>query len=213
MTAKADPALDYDASETALLFVDPYNDFLSEGGKLWPLVSDVAASVRLHDNLRAVVVAARDAGVAIFIVPHHRAEPGDFQGWSHPTPYQQQTAKAQAFAKGSWGGDWHPDFAPQPGDTVVKEHWAASGFANTDLDMLLKQRGVRNVIVVGLIANTCVEGTARYAVDLGYHVTLVRDATAAFNMDAMRAAHDVNGPAFAHVITTTVNLISALTQR
>lgn len=200
----------YVPGETALLFVDPYNDFLSDGGKLWPLVSDVAASVRLHDNLRAIVVAARDAGVAIFIVPHHRSEPGDFEGWSHATPYQKQTAETQAFAKDSWGGDWHPDFAPRPGDIVVKEHWAASGFANTDLDMLLKQRGVRNVILIGLIANTCVEGTARYAVELGYHVTLVRDATAAFSMDAMHAAHDVNGPAFAHVITTTVNLISAL---
>lgn len=213
MTATIDAARAYEASETALLFVDPYNDFLSEGGKLWPLVSDVAASVKLHDNLRAIVVAARNAGVAIFIVPHHRSEPGDFAGWSHPTPYQRSTANAQAFAKGSWGGDWHPDFVPQAGDTVVKEHWAASGFANTDLDMLLKQKGIRNVILVGLIANTCVEGTARYAVDLGYHVTLVRDATAAFSMDAMHAAHDVNGPAFAHAITTTVNLISALSQR
>lgn len=213
MTATAAFTRDYAPSETALLFVDPYNDFLSEGGKLWPLVSEVAASVQLHDNLRAIVVAARQTGVAIFIVPHHKAEPDDFEGWAHPTPYQLRTAKAQAFAKGSWGGDWHPDFAPQPGDTVTKEHWTGSGFANTDLDMLLKQRGIRNVILIGLVANTCVEGTARQAVDLGYHVTLVRDASAAFSMDAMHAAFDVNGPTFAHVITSTINLISALTQR
>jgi nicotinamidase-related amidase len=38
---------------------------------------------------------------------------------------------------GSWGDDWHPDFAPQPDDVVVKEHWGSSSFANTDLDVLL----------------------------------------------------------------------------
>ena len=48
-------------------------------------------------------------------------------------------------AEGSWGGEWHPDFAPQPGDVVVKEHWSASGFANTDLDLLLKQRRISHV--------------------------------------------------------------------
>jgi nicotinamidase-related amidase len=50
------------------------------------------------------------------------------------------------------------------------------------------------VIVVGLLANTCIESTARYAMELGYHVTLVRDATAAFTHDMMHAAHELNGP-------------------
>jgi nicotinamidase-related amidase len=69
----------YDPSRTALLFVDPYNDFLAEGGKLWPRVAEVARAVGLHDNLRAVTAAARAAGIPVFIVPHHRAEPNDFQ--------------------------------------------------------------------------------------------------------------------------------------
>lgn len=199
-----------DAKRTALLFVDPYNDFLSEGGKLWPQVAEVAASVRLLDHLRAIVETARGAGMPIFIVPHHRAAPDDFAGWDHPTPYQLSAAKAQVFAKDSWGGEWHPDFAPQPGDTIVKEHWSSSGFANTDLDMRLKQKGITHVILIGLIANTCIEGTARTAVDLGYHVTLVRDATAAFSHEAMHAAHDINAPSFAHAIVTTSDLLAAL---
>ncbi|MBC7770156.1 MAG: cysteine hydrolase [Phycisphaerales bacterium] len=198
----------YDAERTALLFVDPYNDFLSEGGKLWPLVADVAASVKLHDNLRAILVTARDAGVAVFVVPHHRAEPDDFAGWDHPTPYQRAGSQMQAFAKGSWGGEFHDEFAPQPGDTIVKEHWTASGFANTDLDFLLKQKGISHVILIGLIANTCIEGTARNAVDLGYHVTLVRDATAAFSHEAMHAPHDINAPNFAHAVLTTAKLVT-----
>jgi nicotinamidase-related amidase len=200
----------YDKNRTALLFVDPYNDFLSEGGKLWPKVADVAKSVRLHDNLHAISAAVRGAGIPVFIVPHHRAEPNDFEGWDHPTPYQLGGAGMQVFAKGSWGAEWHPDFAPRPGDTIVKEHWGSSGFANTDLDFLLKQRRISHLIVIGLIANTCIETTARFAVELGYHLTLVRDATAAFSHEAMHAAHDINAPAFAHAIFTTAELLSAL---
>lgn len=202
-----------DAAATALLFVDPYNDFLADGGKMWPQVAAVAGRVGLHANLRAIVAAARAQRLAIFIVPHHRAEPDDFQGWTHPTPYQLGAARLQLFAKGSWGGEWHPDFAPQPGDVVVKEHWTASGFANTDLDLQLKQHGIRRVILVGLIANTCIEATGRQAVDLGYHVTLVRDATAAFSDEAMHAAHTINAPSFAHAVVTTADLLADLSQR
>jgi len=188
---------------TGLLFVDPYNDFLSEGGKLWPLLEEVATEVGLLDNLGRILGAAREAGAPYFIAPHHRAEPGDFGGWRQPTPYQLAASGQQVFAKGSWGGEWHPEFAPREGDVVAKEHWGSSGFAGTDLDRQLRQRGVDRVVVVGLVANTCIEGTARYAMELGYHVTLVKDATAAFSRDAMRAAHEINGPAYAHAIVTT----------
>jgi len=205
MTAQA-----FDAARTALLFVDPYNDFLSDGGKLWPRLAEVATAVDLHAHLRAITAGVRAAKIPVFIVPHHRAEPNDFHGWDHPTPYQLGAAKLQVFAKDSWGGDWHPDFAPQPGDTVVKEHWSGNGFANTDLDFLLKQHRVSHVILIGLIANTCIESTARFAADLGYHVTLVRDATAAFSHEAMHAAHDINAPAFAHQVLTTAELLAAL---
>lgn len=200
----------YTADRSALLFIDPYNDFLSEGGKLWPGVAAVAAAVGLHVNHRAIAEAVRRAGMTVFIVPHHRAEPDDFEGWTHPTPYQLGAARIQVFARDSWGGEWHPDFAPRSGDVVVKEHWSASGFANTDLDLQLKQRGIDHVILIGLIANTCVETTARFAVELGYHVTLVRDATAAFSPEAMHAAHDINAPNFAHAVLTTAELLALL---
>jgi nicotinamidase-related amidase len=197
-------------AQTALILVDPYNDFLSDGGKLWPYVRDVAHSVGLHDNLRLIVAAVRRLGVRIFIAPHHRWEPGDFAGWEYPNPDQLGGAQLQAFAKGSWGGDWHPDFMPQPGDIIAKEHWAQNGFANTDLDIQLKQHGIRRVILVGLIANTCIEATGRYAMELGYHVTLVKDATAAFSADRMHAAHELNGPNFAHAILTTQELLAVI---
>jgi nicotinamidase-related amidase len=76
--------------------------------------------------------------------------------------------------------------------------------------MRLKQKGITHVILVGLLANTCTESTGRYAMELGYHVTLVTDATAAFGPEEMHAAHHVNGPTFAHAIVDTRELIAAL---
>lgn len=200
----------YSKECTALLFVDPYNDFLSDGGKLWPRVSEVANQVALHDNLRAILARIRELDWTICVVPHHRAEPDELAHWKRATPYQQGASAAQVFAKGSWGGEWHPDYAPRPKDLVAKEHWGGSGFANTDLDMLLKQRNITHVILIGLIANTCIETTGRYASELGYHVTLVRDATAAFSAEAMHCAHDINGPTFAHAIVTSAELLTQL---
>ena len=202
----------YPIGRTGLLFVDPYNDFLSEGGKLWPRIKDIATENGLITNLRAIVAVAHKAKIQVFIVPHRRWEPGDYENWDHPNPTQRAVQKRQTFAKGSWGGEWHPDFAPRDGDIVIKEHWAQSGFANTDLDFHLKQQGVTHVIVIGLLANTCIESTSRFAMELGYHVTLVRDATAAFSKDMMHAAHELNGPTFAHAIVTTAELIGTIAQ-
>ena len=203
-------AVQYDARKTALLFVDPYNDFLSEGGKVWPLIKPIADEVNLLDNLRTIDSAVRAAGVQVVIVPHRRWQPGDYECWCHPSPSQRKLMASHIFAKGSWGGDWHPDFAPRQGDIVVAEHWGSSGFANTDLDFQLKQRGISHVILVGLLANTCIEATARYAQELGYHVTLVKDGTAALKREMMHAAHELNGPTYAHSIVNTGELVQAL---
>lgn len=200
----------YDPARTAVLLVDPYNDFLSEGGKLWPRLERVATDVGLLDNLRAVVAAGRRAGLRIFFVPHRRWQEGDYEGWDHPNPTQRIVQERHTFALGTWGGQFHPDFQPAGGDVIAREHWAQSGFANTDLDHQLKQHGISHVIVIGLLANTCIESTGRYAMELGYHVTLVRDATAAFEPEMMHAAHELNGPTFAHAITTAAQLLRTL---
>jgi nicotinamidase-related amidase len=200
----------YFRERTALLFVDPYNDFLSEGGKIYPRIKLVADEVGLLENLRRLSAAVRAVGIQVVIVPHRRWEPGDYEDWDHPNPTQRAVMQRHSFARGEWGGEWHPDFAPKPGDIVAQEHWAQSGFANTDLDMRLKQKGITHVILVGLLANTCIDSTARFAMELGYHVTLVRDATAAFSRELMHAAHELSGPTFAHAILTTAEVIAVL---
>ena len=200
----------YPSGKTALLCIDPYNDFLAEDGKMWPALSEVSRSVDLHANLSKLRAAARMAGMPIFILPHHRHTASDFEGWSHLTPSQAAAHQYQLFAEGGWGGEWYEGFGPDHGDIVVKEHWGASSFANTDLDVQLRQRGITHVVFVGLIANTCVETSARFAAELGYHVTLVRDATAAMSAEAMHAAHEINGPTYAHAILTTAELVATL---
>jgi nicotinamidase-related amidase len=203
-------ASEYRREATALLLVDPYNDFLSEGGVVWPRIKEVAEEVGLLANLRAIHAAARAAGIRIFIVPHRQWEEGDYESWQHVNSSQRSIMRSHAFARGTWGGEFREEFAPRGGDVVVRQHWGQSGFANTDLDMQLKQHGISHVVIVGLLANTCIESTARFAMELGYHVTLVRDATAALTREMMHAAHEINGPAFAHAIVTTRELIGAL---
>ncbi|MFE3214823.1 isochorismatase family cysteine hydrolase [Streptomyces antimycoticus] len=200
----------YDPRRTAVLLVDPYNDFLSEGGKVWSVVRSVAQKVGLLDNLRAVVGTARQSGVRVVFVPHRRWEPGDYESWTHPNPTQRNIMVRHSFARDTWGGEFHPDFQPRAGEAVAHEHWAQSGFANTDLNMQLRQHGITHVILIGLLANTCIESTGRFAMELGYHVTLVRDATAAATPEMMHSAHELNGPTFAHAILTTSELLTAL---
>jgi len=70
--------------------------------------------------------------------------------------------------------------------------------------------GIEKIILVGVVANTCIESTARFCVELGYHVTLIKDATAAFSQDGIYAAHEVDGPRFAHAILSTRELLALL---
>ena len=203
-------ALTYAQSDTALLLVDPYNDFLSEGGKLYPHIEEVAAKVNLLENLSRIVDLCRSIGITIFFVPHRRWRAERYGGWINYAPTQERSRDLKLFADGEWGGEFHPDFQPHDSDVIVQEHWAQSGFANTDLDMLLKKRGVQKIIIVGLRVNTCIDSTARYGMELGYHVTLITDATAGFSWDEMDASHRVNAPTFAHAVLNTTDFVTAV---
>lgn len=200
----------YPANTTAVLLTDPYNDFMTPGGKLYDAIKEVADANNTFENLKTVLNLARTEGMKVFILPHHRAHPDDYKGWDHINPSQETAHRLQAFAEGSWGGEFNTEYGPKDGDIMVREHWSFSGFANTDLDELLKQHGIENLICVGMIANACVESTARYGMELGYHVTLVRDATSAFSAEAMHISHDANAPMFAHAVLTTAEVVERM---
>src|SRR5205814_10214427 len=95
-------------------------------------------------------------------------------------------------------------------EIVAQEHLCSSGFANTDLDLQLKKHGIHKLIVMGLIAHTCVEATVRYAAELGYEVTVVKDATASYSDKEMHAALEVNIPNYATAVLTTAEVVTAI---
>jgi nicotinamidase-related amidase len=203
----------FDKQVTALLVIDPYNDFISEGGKLWDRIKGVAEANNCVANMLQVLVAARRAGLRVFYAVHRRYRTGDYETWKYVAPVQKAAWAHKTFEYGTWGGEIRGEFEPMPGEIVATEHWCSSGFANTDLDLQLKKHGIHQLIVIGLIAHTCVEATVRFAAELGYDVTVVRDATADYSEKEMHAALEVNLPNYASAILSTtevVNKISSL---
>jgi ureidoacrylate peracid hydrolase len=200
----------YDRQLTALLVIDPYNDFISEGGKVWDRLKGVAEANDCVPHMLQVLNAARKAGLRVFYALHRRYRPGDYETWKHVAPTQRAAWTRKTFEYGTWGGEIRSEFAPRPGDIVALEHWCSSGFANTDLDLQLKRHGVDRLIVTGLLAHTCLESTVRFGAELGYDVTVVRDATASYSEKEMHAALDVNIPNYASAIVTTEEIAASI---
>jgi ureidoacrylate peracid hydrolase len=201
----------YDKDVTALLVIDPYNDFISEGGKVWDRLKSVAEANKCVTHMMQVLDAARKADIRVFYALHRRYRPGDYESWKYIAPVQKAAWSHKTFEYGTWGGEIRREFTPQPRDIVALEHWCSSGFANTDLDLQLKKHGIHKLIVMGLIAHTCVEATVRYVAELGYEVTMVKDATADYSDEEMHAALDINIPNYASAIVTTDQVIDWIT--
>ena len=202
--------LKFDKEITALLVIDPYNDFISEHGKVWERLKTVAEANQCVPHMLQVLNAARNAELRVFYALHRRCRPGDYETWKYIAPIQKAAWSRKTFEYGTWGGEIRSEFAPQAGDIVAQEHWCSSGFANTDLDLLLKKHGIHKLIVIGLIAHTCVEATVRFAAELGYEATVVKDATADYSDQHMRAALDVNLPSYAGAILSTKEVLDSL---
>jgi ureidoacrylate peracid hydrolase len=211
MSEQTSTGLTYEPELTGLLIVDPYNDFLSEGGKLFEISRSTLEAQNVVQHMREVLEAARSRGAQVFFAPHHRWRECDLhKHWKTMPPIGAASDKARVFADGTWGGTFHPDFEPRAGDVVAQEHWLSSGFENTDLDFQLKKHGVRKVVVIGMRANTCIESTVRYAAELGYEVTLVKDAIGSFGQAEMDASLRYNMPAYASAIVSTEEIIAKL---
>jgi nicotinamidase-related amidase len=202
--------LTYEKENTALVVIDPYNDFISEGGKVWDRLKRVAEANNCISHMIQVLNAARKAKVRVFYALHHRYRPGDYETWKYIAPIQRAAWQRKTFEYGTWGGEIRRELQPLPGEIVAQEHWGSSGFANTDLDLQLKKHGIQKLIIIGLIAHTCVEATVRYAAELGYEVTMVKDATADYSDEEMHAALVVDIPNYASTILSTTEIIDSL---
>jgi nicotinamidase-related amidase len=202
--------LSYERDITGLLVVDPYNDFISEGGKIWPRIQAVAEANNCVPHMLEVLTAAREAKLPVFFAMHHRYREGDYENWKYIAPIQKLAWNRRTFEFGTWGGEFKAEFVPASGEVVASEHWCSSGFANTDLDNQLKRRGIHRLIVIGLIAHTCIEATVRFAAELGYDVTVVKDAIADYSDEMMHAALVINMPNYASAIVTTEQVVAAI---
>jgi ureidoacrylate peracid hydrolase len=202
--------LKFDKEITALLVIDPYNDFISEGGKVWDRLKTVAEANHCVPHMLQVLTAARKAEIRVFYALHHRYRKGDYETWKYIAPIQKAAWMRKTFENGTWGGEIRREFEPQPGEIVAQEHWGSSGFANTDLDLQLKKHGMHQLIIMGLIAHTCVESTVRYAAENGYEVTVVKDAVADYSDEEMHAALDINIPNYANAVVTTNEVVESM---
>jgi nicotinamidase-related amidase len=134
----------------------------------------------------------------------------EINGWTYIAPIQTFGHERRLFEAGAWGGTFRDEFTPLPGEVVAQEHWCSSGFANTDLDLQLKKCGIHRLIVIGLRANTCIDATVRFAAELGYDVTLVKDAIASYRWEEMQATLEINLPNYATSILSAADTIAAL---
>jgi nicotinamidase-related amidase len=142
-------SLNYESESTALLVIDPYNDFISEGGKVWDRLKHVAEANNCVPNMLQVLNAARKTDVLIFYALHRRYRPGDYETWKYVAPIQKAAWTHKTFEEGTWGGEIGKGFEPRAVDIVAHEHWCSSGLANTDLDLQLKKHRIHQLIVIG----------------------------------------------------------------
>ena len=170
--------------ETAILFVDFQNEFAAENGKLYPILKDELKRKNVLENAISLVKAARERGV---LIVHTTAgySPGYAEvDQNNPGIFHKIVVSSKAFA-GSPGVDlWEP-LRPGPKDTdiVLKGRSAMSGFVGTDLNYVLRTKGIKNLGIGGFVTNICVEQTGRDAYDLGFNNYFLTDVMAAKSVE------------------------------
>ncbi|KAJ5300968.1 uncharacterized protein N7443_005970 [Penicillium atrosanguineum] len=189
-------------AKTAVVLVDPYNDFLHPEGKLTPFLKDLDERDAVQ-NMKELVQTARSHQIPVYYGLHQQWKGESFNGWRHMTPGNVKQQDIHYFEEGTFGSRIYEGLEPDSsnGDVVVSKHWNSDSFQNTDLDFQLRQREITHLALAGLTANTCLEATARHAFELGYHVTLLKDATAGWSKELTDAASGLVWPLFAQVQT------------
>jgi nicotinamidase-related amidase len=170
--------LQLDPAKTALVLIEYQNEFTSEGGVLHGAVSTVMDKTGMLPKTVALVDAARAAGVTIMHAPITFA-PGYGELSRHPYGILKGVVDGNAFVKGTWGAAIVDDLTPAEGDIIIEGKRGLDTFASTNLDFILRSRGIETVIIGGFLTNCCVESTMRSAYENGYRVITLTDCTAA----------------------------------
>ena len=171
-------SLTINPATTALVLIEFQNEFTSPGGVLHDAVAEVMDSTGMLDNTTALVDKAREAGVTIMHAPITFA-PGYGELTRHPYGILKGVVDGNAFVKGTWGAAIVDDLTPAAGDILIEGKRGLDTFASTNLDFILRSKGIDTIILAGFLTNCCVESTMRSGYENGYRVITLTDCTAA----------------------------------
>ncbi len=196
----ADPSTT--ATSTAILLIEYQNEFTSPGGAMHDAVAGVMAETDMLANTVRLVKAARARGVAILHAPITFA-PGYGELTRHPYGILKGIVDGNAFLKGSWGAAIVDDLAPAPEDIIIEGKRGLDTFASTNLDFILRSKGIHTLVLGGFLTNCCVESTMRSAYERGYDVITLVDCLAATSSAAHHNAIEHDYPMFSRPMPST----------
>lgn len=186
--------------QTAVVMIEYQNDFTSEGGTLHNAVKGVMESTGMLGNTLELAGKARAAGATIVHVPISFTD--DYHELS-PNPYGilKGVVDSHSFRKGTWGVEIVEALKPQPNDIVVEGKRGLCGFASTNLDFILRSRGITTIALSGFLTNCCVESTMRTGYEKGYQVITLTDCTATLSEEEQKLSVEKNFPMFSQPMT------------
>jgi nicotinamidase-related amidase len=197
-----------DPKTTALVLIEYQNDFTSEGGALHGAVSEVMDKTGMMANTLEVVDAARSAGATVMHAPITFAE-GYNEISSHPYGILKGVVDGKAFVKGSWGAAIVDELAPAEGDIVIEGKRGLDTFASTNLDFILRSKGITTIVLGGFLTNCCVESTMRSGYENGYKVITLNDCVAGTSTEEHENALKYDFPMFSEPMAAS-DLIAEL---
>lgn len=183
-----DPGMTIDPQNTALVVIDPQNDFLSPEGVTWGVVGENVRENKTVENIDTLFKTAKKTGIPVYISPHYYY-PTD-HGWKFEGALEHLMHQIGMFDRkgplslegfdGS-GPDWLAQYKPyiEDGETIVTSPHKVYGPETNDLVLQLRKRGIDKVILAGMSANLCVESHLRELLEQGFEVAVAKDATAA----------------------------------
>jgi ureidoacrylate peracid hydrolase len=191
-----------DPSTTALVLIEYQNDFTSEGGALHGAVEEVMVKTDMLANTKRVVDAARTAGATVMHAPISFAE-GYGEIGTHPYGILKGVVDGNAFVKDSWGAAIVDELVPQDGDIVIEGKRGLDTFASTNLDFILRNKGITTIALGGFLTNCCVESTMRTGYEHGYKVITLNDCVAATSIEQHDNAISYDYPMFSEPMTAS----------
>ncbi len=189
-------------AQTAVVLIEYQNDFTTEGGTLHSAVSPVMASTGMLQNTVDLVAKARAAGATIVHTPISFVE-GYGEISAQPYGILAGVVESNSFVKDSWGAEIAKDMTPEPGDIVIEGKRGFDAFASTNLDFILRSKGITTIALGGFLTNCCVESTMRTGYEKGYQVYTLTDCLAATSQSEHDNAISKDYPMFSRPVTST----------